>query len=242
MDGSGLAMVSLRCRRRSAATGAILVQEARHAPTGGVELYARVPSHEQQFNLDRQVARVADWAANSTMPVALVETFVEVGRQRGACCQAPNWIRVGRTKGRGKLDHYNNYALPVKDIYLYPLVRNFQRQLTAPPGPSRHLEGTPNPVAGAYFTEYVLRNGLLASKSSVQRDALARGGTLCFACVVTGPRERGSLNVSEAHIHADTSEFIQFLRPPPASHWKMLCGRSQVLAQGHDLYPNSPQV
>ena len=75
-----------------------------------------------------------DWQARYSYKPVLVETFVEVGRHRGTCYQAANWIRVGRTKGRGKLDRYNNYALPVKDIYLYPLVRNFRRQLTAPLG------------------------------------------------------------------------------------------------------------
>ena len=71
-----------------------------------------------------------DWQArygNMSLPV---ETFVEVGRHRGTCYQAANWVRVGATKGRGKLDRYNAYALPVKDIYLYPLVRSFRRQLS----------------------------------------------------------------------------------------------------------------
>ncbi|MHB1502014.1 MAG: Druantia anti-phage system protein DruA [Candidatus Dormibacteria bacterium] len=45
---------------------------------------------------------------------------------------AANWIHVGQTKGRGKLDRYNRYALPIKDIYLYPLQRDYRRILTAP--------------------------------------------------------------------------------------------------------------
>lgn len=75
-----------------------------------------------------------DWQARYGYKPLLVETFVEVGRHAGTCYQAANWIRVGRTKGRGKLDRYNAYALPVKDIYLYPLTRNVRRQLTAPLG------------------------------------------------------------------------------------------------------------
>jgi hypothetical protein len=77
-----------------------------------------------------------DWQDRYGYQPLLVETFVEVGRHRGTCYQAANWTRVGRTKGRGKLDRYNAYALPVKDIYLYPLVRNFRRQLTAPLPPN----------------------------------------------------------------------------------------------------------
>ena len=75
-----------------------------------------------------------DWHARYGYKPLLVETFVEVGRHAGTCYQAANWVRVGRTKGRGKLDRYNAYALPVKDIYLYSLARNVRRQLTAPLG------------------------------------------------------------------------------------------------------------
>ncbi len=75
-----------------------------------------------------------DWHARYSYKPLLVETFVEVGRHEGTCYQAANWIRVGRTKGRGKLDRYKAYALPVKDIYLYALARNVRRRLTAPLG------------------------------------------------------------------------------------------------------------
>ena len=70
-----------------------------------------------------------DWQARYGYQPVLVETFVEVGRHQGTCYKAANWIHVGRTKGRGKLDRYNAHALPVKDIYLYPLVRDFRHQL-----------------------------------------------------------------------------------------------------------------
>ena len=73
-----------------------------------------------------------DWQARYSYQPLLVETFVEVGRHAGTCYQAANWIRVGATKRRGKLDRYNKHALPIKDIYLYPLQRNYQHILTAP--------------------------------------------------------------------------------------------------------------
>jgi putative resolvase len=40
-------------------------------------LYARVPSHDQRWDLDRQVARLSEWAAGTGNPVVLGE--VEVG-------------------------------------------------------------------------------------------------------------------------------------------------------------------
>ena len=33
--------------------------------------------------------------------------------------------RTGKTKGRGKLDRSNSHALPVKDVYLCPLHRDY---------------------------------------------------------------------------------------------------------------------
>ncbi len=51
----------------------------------------------------------------------LVETFCEIPRFRGTCYRAANWIHVGQTQGRGKLDTHYEYALPVKDIFLKPL-------------------------------------------------------------------------------------------------------------------------
>jgi len=40
---------------------------------------------------------------------------------------AANWIHVGHTQGRGKLDRQK---LPVKDILLFPLTKNFRIILT----------------------------------------------------------------------------------------------------------------
>jgi hypothetical protein len=57
-----------------------------------------------------------------TRPV-LLETFVERERFRGTCYQAANWIYVGDTQGRGKLDRQHRHELPVKHVYLYPLCR-----------------------------------------------------------------------------------------------------------------------
>ena len=51
----------------------------------------------------------------------LLETFVERDRFKGTCYKASNWIHVGSTKGRGKLDVRNKYPLPIKDIFLYQL-------------------------------------------------------------------------------------------------------------------------
>jgi len=47
--------------------------------TGGLGLYARVSSHDQKADLDRQVARLSKWAAQSGQPVARIEAEVGSG-------------------------------------------------------------------------------------------------------------------------------------------------------------------
>ncbi|MDA8350802.1 MAG: DUF4338 domain-containing protein, partial [Pseudomonadota bacterium] len=39
---------------------------------------------------------------------------------------AANWVHVGQTTGRGKLDVTHQHAVPIKDIWLYPLSRHFR--------------------------------------------------------------------------------------------------------------------
>jgi putative resolvase len=49
------------------------------AAGGGVGLYARVSSHDQKADLDRQVARLSLWAAQAGLPVVRVESEVGSG-------------------------------------------------------------------------------------------------------------------------------------------------------------------
>jgi hypothetical protein len=67
-----------------------------------------------------------DWQQRYNYRPVLLETFVETARFRGTCYKAANWIYLGETQGRGKLDLEQ---LPIKTIWVYPLVKHFRRQL-----------------------------------------------------------------------------------------------------------------
>ncbi len=85
------------------------------------------------FVLARAARRLpGDWEHTYGYAPVLLETFVERGRFSGTSYKAANWTWVGVTKGRGKLDRDNRHALPVKDVYLYPLRRDYRRVLSAP--------------------------------------------------------------------------------------------------------------
>lgn len=70
-----------------------------------------------------------DWQARYSHPLYMLETFVEKCRFKGTCYKASNWIYVGQTKGRSRNDRYSRLQVPIKDVYLYPLHSNFQKQL-----------------------------------------------------------------------------------------------------------------
>ena len=70
-----------------------------------------------------------DWFDRYCIQPVLMETFVETGRFVGTCYRAANWIHVGQTKGRGKLGPQGVQSVPIKDIFLYPLTRNFRTVL-----------------------------------------------------------------------------------------------------------------
>jgi hypothetical protein len=68
----------------------------------------------------------------------LVETFVE-SRFGGDCYRAANWICLGQTQGRGKKGAHLREGLvpplPVKQIWVCALRRDFRRQLCSQEGP-----------------------------------------------------------------------------------------------------------
>lgn len=71
----------------------------------------------------------SDWECKYGHPIYLLETFVEVGRFKGTCYKAANWLNVGQTTGRGRNGGHHNAIIPKKDIYLYPLIKDWRALL-----------------------------------------------------------------------------------------------------------------
>jgi hypothetical protein len=71
-----------------------------------------------------------DWFNIYNHHVYLLETFVEQDRFQGTCYKAANWIRVGQTKGTAKRGHDHLFHGKIKDVYLYPLRKDFRKKLT----------------------------------------------------------------------------------------------------------------
>jgi hypothetical protein len=77
--------------------------------------------------ISRRLAR--DWQAKYGHGIVLLETFVERERFPGTAYRAANWLAVGVTSGRTRQDRHTCIQVPVKDVYLYPLRRDFREVL-----------------------------------------------------------------------------------------------------------------
>jgi len=76
-----------------------------------------------------------DWQQLYAHPIYFTETFVDPNRYRGTCYRASNWAIMGITTGRGKADSTNRPNRPLKQVFGYPLVKDFRPRLcTVAPG------------------------------------------------------------------------------------------------------------
>ena len=70
-----------------------------------------------------------DWKARYGVELSLFETFVDATRYRGTCYKAANWVRVGQSKGASKSGDSYQYHGQKKDVYVYPLRKDFREHL-----------------------------------------------------------------------------------------------------------------
>ena len=71
----------------------------------------------------------------------LVESFVDSAHFAGTSYRAANWIRIGRTQGRGRQDRARQASETVKDIYVCPLEKDFRARLGLPVDAGRSALG-----------------------------------------------------------------------------------------------------
>jgi len=77
--------------------------------------------------MSRQLS--ADWERVYAHPVYFAETFTDPNRFRGTCYRAANWVWLGQTTGRGKDSQSLRPNRSLKDVWGYPLVRDFRGRL-----------------------------------------------------------------------------------------------------------------
>jgi hypothetical protein len=63
-----------------------------------------------------------DWETRYGVEPLLVETLVDESRYSGHCYRAANWIRLGQTAGRGRMDRgHERLGASPKAVWVYPL-------------------------------------------------------------------------------------------------------------------------
>ncbi|MCK8601040.1 DUF4338 domain-containing protein [Desulfoferrobacter suflitae] len=92
--------------------------------------WVKIP-HLASASLARLTRRVVnDWQAAYVIRPILMETLVDPSRYLGTCYRAANWIYLGRTTGRGRMDKtHKRHGLEPKDIWVYPLCRKARERL-----------------------------------------------------------------------------------------------------------------
>ena len=72
----------------------------------------------------------SDWQEHYGVEPYLAETLVDRERFYGGCYRAANWIVVGETSGRGRMDRaHERHGARVKTVMLYPLVKHATHRL-----------------------------------------------------------------------------------------------------------------
>ena len=81
--------------------------------------------------LARGLAQLAvDWTQHYGVEPWLVETLVDTSRYHGGCYRAANWVALGQTSGRGRMDrHHLRERETPRTILVYPLVRDAKQRL-----------------------------------------------------------------------------------------------------------------
>jgi Domain of unknown function (DUF4338)/DDE_Tnp_1-associated len=93
---------------------------------------------------------VSDWPARFGHRLLLLETFVDPRRFYGGVYRAANWIELGLTRGyRRTRAGYSNEAVAPKRVFVRPLCRHPQVQLTQPTRAHLQLTGAPNRMLNA---------------------------------------------------------------------------------------------
>lgn len=77
-----------------------------------------------------------DWEQRYGYRPLLLETLVDAARFRGTCYRAANWIALGRTQGRGRMDRdHGAHGRAPKEVYVYPLCRHVHQRLCGAAAP-----------------------------------------------------------------------------------------------------------
>jgi len=131
-----------------------------------------------------------DWLKVYGYRLWLLETFVDSERFMGSSYKAANWIHVGQTKGFRKQGNSFKFHNQPKEVYLYPLCREFRKKIGCEAGDLPSLDHR-------YFL-------------SLQQPAQKGGKRMILQHADWDRQVLPPLELNEADIDAITDEFKDF--------------------------------
>lgn len=81
----------------------------------------------------------SDWRQHYGYSPLLLETLVDAALFRGTCYRAANWLCLGETTGRGRMDRHHQGLATTKLIFVFPLHRNCRQRLCTIDAPDAAL-------------------------------------------------------------------------------------------------------
>ena len=124
----------------------------------------------------------SDWEVQYGCLPLLIETFVNPNFFQGSCYRAANWKHIGQTAGRQTPFPNGKISDGRKDIYIYPLQRNWKSVLCTEP--VSRLCDIPRPdhvqdwVEGEFSTVTLYDDRLKSRLFMLARDFFAQPGAL----------------------------------------------------------------
>lgn len=94
--------------------------------------WVRIPSLASHVLSVSAHQLAGDWESRYLARPLLLETLVDPTHFAGTCYRAANWIEIGMSKGRGRMDRYSRANGSHKLIFVYPLARHARRLLCEP--------------------------------------------------------------------------------------------------------------
>jgi len=176
----------------------------------------------------------------------LLESFIDKSQFDGTCYKAANWLKLGETKGRGRQDRNNKKAETIKDIYVYPIDKDFQQKIGVPLANRIEALSISSGIESECWAENEFANAPLGDKRIIRRlievaSEKAENPGLAYAEVVKGDQSKTKAYYRMIDASDDSAVNMgNILRPHRERTIQRMKGQATVLCiqDGSDLNYN----
>ncbi len=118
-----------------------------------------------------------DWLKIYYYAPVLLETFVDLDHFQGTCYKAANWVLLGETRGRGRMDTTHLRGLSPKAIFMYPLQKDFRECLKGTGVYNKRTAKKQPQISKSSHTEYKVAE-FYKKNNSLRKNGRMRKSTI----------------------------------------------------------------